>query len=44
MFKKYLNAQNMMKAFNDGFHLQHVISTVIYDWQNSEEKKKDRQS
>jgi hypothetical protein len=42
MYKKYLNAQNMMKAFNDGFYLQHVNSIVIYDMQNSD--KKDRQS
>jgi len=40
MSKKYPNAQNMMKAFNDGFYLQHVNSIVIYDMQNSEKKKK----
>jgi len=44
MSKKYLNAQNMMKAFNNGFYLQHVNNIVIYDIQNIEGGKKDRQS
>jgi len=26
----------MMKAFNDGFYLQHVNNIVIYDIQNNE--------
>ena len=42
MSKKYLNAQNMMKAFDNGLYLQHVNNIVIYDMQNSD--KKDRQS
>jgi hypothetical protein len=39
MSKKYLNAQNMMNVFNDGFYLQHVNNIVIHDMQNSEGEK-----
>jgi hypothetical protein len=42
MFKKYLNAQNMMTAFNNGVYLEHVNSMVIYDMQNRKEKRGNR--